>query len=442
MTMGDGLTETKVTTALCEVDGAERIDVYEANGGYRALRKALTEMKPEDVIEEVKKSGLRGKGGAGFPAGLKWSFVPKDHPGPKYLACNADEGEPGTFKDRYLIEKNPHQVIEGCIIASYAVGISHCYIYTRGEFYLGKDRLDAAIKEAYAKGYLGSNVLGTGFNLEMVVHTGAGSYECGEETALLTSLEGDRGHPKMKPPFPATHGAWGKPTVINNVETLATVPPIIEKGANWHTSLGTEKSPGIKIVSVSGHVNKPGNYEVEYGVPTSAIINRLACGVWNDRKLKCFIPGGSSTPVLPAEKVDVPYDYESLASAGSMLGSGALIVFDETADMVRVAEVVTRFYAWESCGKCTPCREGTRWMLQIYERILNGAGRMEDLDLLLDICQGMKFKSFCPFGDAAPPIVESTIALFRDEYEDYIRNHKVYPRSFIPVRHGGNGRVA
>ncbi len=438
--MAEKLKEVKVTTALCEIPVAHRIDVYEAHGGYLALKKAIKEMKPDEVIEEVKRSGLRGKGGAGFPAGLKWSFVPKDYVGPKYLACNADEGEPGTFKDRYLIEKNPHQVIEGCIIASYAVGISHCYIYTRGEFYLGKERMEEAIEDAYRKGYLGENILGSGYSLDMVVHTGAGSYECGEETALLTSLEGDRGHPKMKPPFPATHGAWGKPTVINNVETLATVPPIIKEGADWHTSLGTDKSPGIKIVSVSGHVERPGNYEVEYGVPTSSIINDLAGGVWKGRKLKCFIPGGSSTPALPAEKVDIPYDYESLASAGSMLGSGALIVFDETTDIVRVAEIITRFYALESCGKCTPCREGTRWMLQIYERILNGAGRMEDLDLLLDICGGVEFKSFCPFGDATVGIVRSTINLFRDEYEDYIKNHKVYEREFIPVRHGVNGR--
>ncbi len=439
--MAEAIKEVKVTTALCEIEDAYKIEVYEAHGGYKALKKALCEMKPEEVIEEVKRSGLRGKGGAGFPTGLKWSFVPKNHPGPKYLACNADEGEPGTFKDRYLIENNPHLVIEGCIIASYAVGISTCYIYGRGEFFKGKERLQEAIKEAYAKGYLGQNILGSGYSLEMVVHTGAGSYECGEETALLTSLEGGRGHPRMKPPFPATKGAWDKPTVINNVETLATVPHIIERGADWYTSMGTQKSPGVKIVSVSGHVENPGNFEVPYGVKISAIINELAGGVWKGRKLKCFFPGGSSTPILPAEKVDTPYDYESLAEAGSMLGSGALIVLDETADMVRIAEILTRFYAWESCGKCTPCREGTRWMLQIYERILSGGGRMEDIDLLLDICSGIEFKSFCPFGDAAVQVVKSSIMLFRDEYEDYIKNHRVYERKFIPVRHGGNGNI-
>ena len=437
--MAEKVKETKVTTELCETPEAYRIEVYEAQGGYRALKKALREMKPEEVIEEVKESGLRGKGGAGFSCGLKWSFVPKDHSGPKFLACNADEGEPGTFKDRYIIENNPHIVIEGCILASYAVGIQKAYIYARGEFYLGKERLEQAIKEAYEKGYLGENILGSGFSLDIIVHSGAGSYEAGEETALLTSLEGDRAHPRMKPPFPAVKGLWSCPTVINNVETLATVPAIIERGAKWHRSMGTEKSPGVKVVSVSGHVEKPGNYEVEYGVPTSAIINDLAGGVWKGRKLKCFIPGGTSTPILPADKVDTPYDYESLQSAGSMLGSGALIVLDETADIVRVAEVVTRFYAWESCGKCTPCREGTRWMLQIYERILNGGGRKEDLDILLDICEAMEFKSFCPFGDAAPAVVKSSIKLFREEYEDYIKNRKVYKREFYPVRHGSNG---
>lgn len=429
------LQETKVVTELAGVADLHRLKVYEAHGGYAALRKALTEMKPEEVIEVVKRSGLRGKGGAGFPAGLKWGFVPRDHPGPKYLAANADEGEPGTFKDRWIIEHNPHLLIEGSIIASYAAGISQAYVYTRGEFFTGREVLEKAIKEAYAKGYLGEDVIGSGYALEMTVHSGAGSYECGEETALLTSLEGGRGHPKMKPPFPATHGGWGKPTVINNVETLATVPAIINRGADWHRSLGTDKSPGVKMVSISGQVGKPGNYEIALGTPVRSIIDDLGGGVWKGRALKGFMPGGSSTPVLTPDKLDTPYDYESIGEVGSMLGSGAIIVFDETADMVRVAEILTRFYAWESCGKCTPCREGTRWMLQIYERILNGGGRMEDLPLLLDICQGIEFKSFCPFGDAAVGAVRSTIQHFRDEYEEYIRKHKVYERKFTPVRH-------
>jgi len=426
---------TKVVMRLDGVDDAHRLDVYEANGGYGALRKALGEMKPQEVIDEVKASGLRGKGGAGFPAGLKWSFVPKDHPGPKYLACNADEGEPGTFKDRWIIENNPHQMIEGCIICAYAVGLSHIYVYCRGEFFEGKRKIEQAAKEAYEKGYLGDNILGSGFSTQLTVHTGAGSYECGEETALLTSLEGGRGHPKIKPPFPASEGAWRKPTVINNVETLATVPAVITQGAQWHAGMGTEKSKGIKMVCISGHVERPGIYEVEFGVPTSAIINDLAGGIWKGRQLKGYFPGGSSTPVLPAGKADVPYDYESIAEAGSMLGSGALIVLDSETDVVRMAEVISRFYAWESCGKCTPCREGTRWMMQIYERILNGGGRMEDLELLLSICDHLEFKSFCPFGDAAVGVVRSTINLYRDEYEEYIREHKVYRRKFVPVRH-------
>lgn len=429
------LEQTKVVMRLDGVADHHRLDVYEANGGYAALRKAIKEMKPAEVIDEVKASGLRGKGGAGFPAGLKWSFVPKDHPGPKYLACNADEGEPGTFKDRWILEHNPHQMIEGCIIAAYAVGISHIYVYSRGEFYRGKKLIRRAADEAYAKGYLGKNILGSGFSTDLTVHTGAGSYECGEETALLTSLEGGRGHPKMKPPFPASEGAWRKPTVINNVETLATVPEILNRGAAWHAALGTEKSKGVKMVCISGHVERPGNYEVELGVPTGAIINDLAGGVKGGRALKGFFPGGSSTPVLPASKADVAYDYESIATAGSMLGSGALIVFDDKADVVRMAEVITRFYAWESCGKCTPCREGTRWMLQIYERILKGGGRLEDMELLLSICDHLEFKSFCPFGDAAVGVVRSTIDLYRDEYEGYIRNHRVYKRKFMPVKH-------
>jgi len=429
------LQETKVVTELAGTEGLRRLEVYEAHGGYGALRKALTGMKPQEVIDEVKRSGLRGKGGAGFPAGLKWSFVPRDHPGPKYLAANADEGEPGTFKDRWIIEENPHLLIEGSIIASYAAGIDHAYVYTRGEFFTARRVLLGAIKEAYARGYLGENILGSGYALEMTVHSGAGSYECGEETALLTSLEGGRGHPKLKPPFPATHGAWGRPTVINNVETLATVPSIINRGADWYRSFGTEKSPGVKMVSISGHVEKPGNYEIPLGTPVRMILDDLGGGVWKGRELKAFAPGGSSTPLLLPGNLDTPYDYESIAEAGSMLGSGGIIVFDETTDMVRVAEILTRFYAWESCGKCTPCREGTRWMLQIYERILNGGGRMEDLDLLLDICEGIDSKSFCPFGDAALGIVRSTIQHFRAEYENYIRKHKVYKRKFMPVRH-------
>ncbi len=419
---------------LAGVPDAHKLEVYEANGGYAALRKALGEMKPEEVVEAVKESGLRGKGGAGFPAGLKWSFVPRGYAGPKYLACNADEGEPGTFKDRWILENVPHLLIEGCVLCAYAVGISHIYIYCRGEFARGKQMLEEASREACAKGYLGANILGSGFSVDLTVHSGAGSYECGEETALLTSLEGGRGHPKNKPPFPATKGAWGKPTVINNVETLATVPDIIARGAAWHAAMGTEKSKGVKMVSICGHVARPGVYEVEFGVPVSGII-ALAGGMQEGRNLKGFFPGGSSTPILPASQAGVSYDYESIAGAGSMLGSGGLIVFDESTDVVKMAEIITRFYAWESCGKCTPCREGTRWMLQTYERILRGEGRPEDPALLLSICGQIEFKSLCPFGDAAVGVVRSTVILFPGEYGAYISGGKASKRAYIPVRH-------
>jgi NADH-quinone oxidoreductase subunit F len=428
------LVETRVVMRLADVPGAHRLDVYEANGGYAALRKALSQMEPEEVMGEVKASGLRGKGGAGFPAGLKWSFVPRDHPGPKYLACNADEGEPGTFKDRWILEHVPHLLIEGCILCAYAVGISHIYVYCRGEFARGKKMLEDATREAYAKGYLGENILGSGFSTQLTVHSGAGSYECGEETALLTSLEGGRGHPKNKPPFPATHGAWAKPTVINNVETLATVPDIITRGAAWYAGMGIEKSKGVKMVSICGHVVRPGIYEVEFGVPIADII-ALAGGVSSGRALKGFFPGGSSTPVLPASQTGISYDYESVAAAGSMLGSGGLIVFDETTDVVKMAEVITRFYAWESCGKCTPCREGTRWMLQTYERILQGKGKPGDTELLLSICDNIEFKSFCPFGDAAVGVVRSTVKYYPEEYDAYIRRGKAIKRAFTPMRH-------
>lgn len=428
------LAEARVVMRLAGVPDAHKLDVYEANGGYAALRQALSTMKPEEVVELVKASGLRGKGGAGFPAGLKWSFVPRDHPGPKYLACNADEGEPGTFKDRWILEHVPHLLIEGCILCAYAVGISHVFVYTRGEFMRGKQMLEEAAREAYAKGYLGENILGSGFSVELTVHSGAGSYECGEETALLTSLEGGRGHPKMKPPFPATHGAWAKPTVINNVETLATVPDIITRGAAWYAGMGTEKSKGVKMVSICGHVERPGVYEVAFGVSIGDII-ALAGGTLGGRALKGFFPGGSSTPVLPASQTGISYDYESIAAAGSMLGSGGLILFDETTDVVKMAEVITRFYAWESCGKCTPCREGTRWMLQTYERMLRGEGKPGDTELLLSICAQIEFKSFCPFGDAAVGVVRSTIKLFPDEYDAYIREGKALKRAFTPLRH-------
>lgn len=385
-------------------------------GGYQAVKHVLANMQPADVINQVKASGLRGKGGAGFPAGMKWSFVPQK-PGPKYLAINADEGEPGTFKDRFILEDCPHRLIEGAMIACYAFGAHQAYCYIRGEFYEAIRLLSEAVREAYAAGILGEKPFGVDYPLHFQVHTGAGAYICGEETSMLSSLMGERGHPRMKPPFPAVEGLWRSPTVINNVETIATVPAIMSAGAEWFTARGTEKSPGVKVVSVSGCVRNPGWWEIEYGVPMSLIINELAGGLKLGRTLKAIIPGGSSCPLLRPDKVDTPFDYESLPQAGSMLGSAAMIVLDDTVDIVKVMRNFSHFYAHESCGKCTPCREGTRWMLQIHERFLRGGGRLEDIDLLHDITLGVEAKSFCPLGDAAAWPVKSAVERFREDYE-------------------------
>jgi NADH-quinone oxidoreductase subunit F len=399
------------------------IDVYEKTlDGYQALKKAL-EKKPDEVVEMVKASGLRGRGGAGFPTGLKWSFLAKDV-FPRYLACNADESEPGTCKDRELLMKNPHLLIEGMILCSYACRIETGYNYMRGEFWEYESTMDKAIEEAYAKGYLGKNIMGTGFNLDIHTHMGAGAYICGEESALLTSLEGYRGEPRLKPPFPAVEGLYGKPTIVNNVETLCVLPFIIRNGPEAYSAIGTEKSKGTKLVSVSGHVNKPGNYEIPLGTPTIDLIEKYAGGIRNGNKLKAFIPGGSSVPMLPASQADVPYDYESLQAAGTMLGSGALIVMDDTTNVVTEALRLAHFYMHESCGKCTPCREGTRWMYQILSEIHNRVGRPEQLDLLLDICDNMSFKCFCPLGDAAVSPVVSSIKYFREDYEELLHSLK------------------
>lgn len=393
-------------------------------GGYRAAEHVLKNLQPAEVIEQAKASGVRGKGGAGFPAGLKWSFVPKNHPGPKYLAINADEGEPGTFKDRFIMEDAPHRLIEGAIIACYAFGAHQAYIYTRGEFYPTIDLVDAAIKEAYDVGILGDKPFGVDYPLHITTHTGAGAYICGEETSLLSSVMGERGHPRMKPPFPAIEGLWRKPTIINNVETIATIPAVFDAGADWFTARGTAKSPGIKIVSVSGAVRNPGWWEIEYGTPMNVIIDELAGGVLEGRKIKAVIPGGSSTPLVKPEYLGTSYDYESLDvklpdGPQSMLGSAAMIVLDDTVDFVKLMRNFCHFYSHESCGKCTPCREGTRWMLQIHERILDGRGRPEDLALLLDIVGGIEAKSFCPLGDAAAWPVRSAVERFPEDYERY-----------------------
>jgi len=394
--------------------------VYEEQGGYRSLKKAFAQ-KPEEIVEAVKASGLRGRGGAGFPAGLKWSFLAKDV-FPRYLCCNADESEPGTCKDRELMLKNPHMLIEGMILCSYACRIETGYIYLRGEFHDLNFIMERALEDAYAKGYLGKNILGSGFNLDIYTHLGAGAYICGEESALLNSLEGERGEPRMKPPFPAVEGLYAKPTVVNNVETLCVVPYIVNEGAEKYASLGTEKSKGTKLVSVSGHVKKPGNYEVVLGTPIREIIYDLAGGIRDGNKLKAFIPGGSSVPMLPADQVDVSYDYESLAAAGTMLGSGAMIVIDDSVNIVETTLRLISFYMHESCGKCTPCREGTRWLYQIVERIMQNKGQLEYIEKMEDICDNMNMKAFCPLADACVSPVVSSIKYFRSDYEEYFKN--------------------
>ena len=397
--------------------------VYEEQGGYQSLKKAF-DQKPDEIIDAVKASGLRGRGGAGFPTGLKWSFLAKDV-FPRYLCCNADESEPGTCKDRELLLKNPHSLLEGMILCSYACRIETGYIYMRGEFHDLSFIMDKAIEEAHAKGYLGKNIMGTGFDLEIYTHLGAGAYICGEESALLNSLEGGRGEPRMKPPFPAVEGLYAKPTVINNVETLCVVPYIVNEGAEKYAALGTEKSKGTKLVSVSGHVKRPGNYEVVLGTSTREIIYDLAGGIRDNNELKAFIPGGSSVPMLPADQVDVGYDYESLAAAGTMLGSGALIVIDNKANIVETTLRLISFYMHESCGKCTPCREGTRWLHQIVERILQHKGELEHINKIEDICDNMSFKAFCPLADACVAPVMSSIKYFRSDYEEYFKNTPV-----------------
>ena len=394
--------------------------VYEEQGGYRSLKKAFAQ-KPEEIVEAVKASGLRGRGGAGFPAGLKWSFLAKDV-FPRYLCCNADESEPGTCKDRELMLKNPHMLIEGMILCSYACRVETGYIYLRGEFHDLNFIMEKALEDAYAKGYLGKNILGSGFNLDIYTHLGAGAYICGEESALLNSLEGERGEPRMKPPFPAVEGLYAKPTVVNNVETLCVVPYIVNEGAEKYASLGTEKSKGTKLVSVSGHVKKPGNYEVVLGTPIREIIYDLAGGIRDGNKLKAFIPGGSSVPMLPADQVDVSYDYESLAAAGTMLGSGAMIVIDDSVNIVETTLRLISFYMHESCGKCTPCREGTRWLYQIVERIMQNKGQLEYIEKMEDICDNMAMKTFCPLADACVSPVVSSIKYFRSDYEEYFKN--------------------
>lgn len=421
--------ETKVLFKHIDDPDQINIDTAISNGAYKAWKKVLKEMKPEQVIDEVKKSGVRGRGGAGFPAGVKWGFVPKGSPKPKYLICNADESEPGTCKDRVLMEHDPHVVVEGMAIASFAIGCHLAFIYVRGEFVKPYRTTQKAIDEAYQKGFLGKNIMGSGYDLEIIVHTGGGAYICGEETALLNSLEGERGMSRIRPPFPAVEGLYGCPTIVNNVETLACVPHVINNGANWYTSMGTEKSPGTKIYSLSGHVKYPGNYELEMGTPLSVLINDIGGGVADGHKLKAVIPGGSSTPFLMPDQIDTPLDYESLAAAGSMLGSGGVIVIDDRTCIVWVIERLIHFYRHESCGKCTPCREGTGWLEQIISRIEKGGGKPGDIEKIESICENILGRTVCPLGDAAVMPIQSAIKLFRDEWEYHINNKQCMVRT-------------
>ena len=388
---------------------------YLQTGGYKGLRKAL-KMTPQEVIDEVKASGLRGRGGAGFPTGVKWSFVPQDTGKPTYLVANFDESEPGTYNNRELVERDPHQFLEGVIIASYAVQCHTAFIYTRGEFLFPGQVLERAIAEAYDEGFLGKDILQSGYQLDVVLHKGAGAYICGEETALLSSLEGYRGQPRLRPPFPAVEGLYASPTAINNVETLCNVPHILMNGAKWFVGIGTEKSPGTKIFSVSGKVNLPGNFEAPMGTPARVVIEEMAGGVLDGKRLKAWTPGGSSTPFLTEEHLDVGLDFESIAEAGSLLGTGALMVTDERDCMVRVCQRLLQFYAHESCGKCTPCREGTFWLVQILQRFVAGQGTVEDFDTLLDTCDNIFGRAFCALGDGAVSPIVSSLKYFKDDY--------------------------
>jgi NADH-quinone oxidoreductase subunit F len=398
--------------------GLDTLDVYSRRGGYEALRKALA-MTPAEVLHELEASGIRGRGGAGFAMGKKISFLPKGAMD-KYLVCNADESEPGTFKDRELMQKSPHMLIEGMIIAAYAGGITRAFIYIRGEYELQAEKLEAAVEEAKAAGYLGERILGSDLSLTLWVHRGAGAYICGEETALLDSLEGKRGNPRLKPPFPANQGLYQGPTLINNVETLATAPHIIRMGGEEYAKLGVPGSTGTKLVSVSGHVQRPGNYEIELGIPSREIIYGLAGGPAEGRKVKLWFPGGSSAPVLTGEDLDVAYDFDTLAKAGSMLGSGAIIVIDDSTSVVDVALKTAKFYRHESCGKCTPCREGTNWTVKMLERIDSGEATPMDLDIMAAVQENIIGNCLCVLGDAMAMPIGSMIAKFREEFEAHI----------------------
>jgi NADH-quinone oxidoreductase subunit F len=412
----------KILTRSVGVEGARTLGVFEERGGYQSLRKALG-MPPDAVIEEVKKAGLRGRGGAGFPAGVKWGFMPKEPVKPSYLVVNADESEPGTFKDRLLMEEDPHLCLEGFLIAAFAIRASVIFVYIRGEFTGPIRVMEAALAEAKAKGYIGRNICGSGWDCDVILHRGAGAYICGEETALMESLEGKRGYPRLKPPFPAQSGVYGCPTTINNVETLANVPCIIERGADWYLTIGREKNTGPKLYCLSGHLKRPGVYEAPMGTPLMTLIDEMGGGLWRDgRKLKAVVPGGASAAVLtPDECVDLPMDFDSLAAKKSMLGSAGVMVMDDTVCMVRALERLLRFFAHESCGQCTPCRVGCNWIHRTVKRIEAGGGQEGDCETVLDVCGNMVGKTICVFSDAAAGPAISFITKFRHEFDDHIR---------------------
>ena len=434
----------KLLLTYDHIPGINTLEVYRQNNGYKSLEKALKTMKPDDIVEEVKKSGLRGRGGAGFPTGMKWSFLAKPEGVPRHLVCNADESEPGTFKDRYLMERIPHLLIEGMIVSSYALGANTSYIYVRGEYFYIIKILQNAIKEAYAAGLLGKNILGSGYDLDLYVQPGGGAYICGEETALLESLEGKRGNPRLKPPFPAVAGLWGRPTVVNNVETIAAVVPIVNDGGDEYAKIGIGKSTGTKLISASGHINKPGVYEIELGVPVEEFIysDEYCGGIRNGKKLKAVVAGGSSVPILPTELIlktakGEPrlMSYESLSdggfATGTMLGSGGFIAMDEDTSIVKNLFTFARFYHHESCGQCSPCREGTGWMEKILKKFIDGKATMSDIDLLWDVQSKIEGKTICPLGEAAAWPVAAAIRHFRHEFEEYVRN----PQSIHDVKH-------
>jgi NADH-quinone oxidoreductase subunit F len=424
--------EVRVLTKRFDLPNTQSLDTYLAHEGFAGFRKALA-MSPEQIIDEVKISNLRGRGGAGFPAGMKWSFVPRNSPKPKYIVVNADEGEPGTCKDRVLMENDPIQLIEGMMIAGLAVGACSGYIYIRGEYRHVIEIMDRAIAECYAGGFLGKNILGSAFSFDCYTHTGAGSYECGEESALLESLEGKRGVPRIRPPFPAVAGAWQCPTVLNNVETFCAVPAILRDGGVAFANLGTPKNGGTRLFCLSGHINKPGVYELPMGFNLLRMIEEVGGGIRGGRKLKAVIPGGSSCPILKASECDVPMDFDSLARAKSMLGSGGVVVIDDTTDMVQLALRIMKFYAHESCGWCIPCREGTTWLRKILQRVAGGSGQPSDVKLIGDLARNMLGRTFCPLGDAAAMPTISIVEKFRDEFEAYVARNPLAKAELVTI---------